>query len=55
MFGFGFDNGDSIYQTRGDQRRRRSDFSDYLLDVKIDSLRHFLAGQRAGRVSADAG
>jgi hypothetical protein len=55
MFGFGFDDEKAIFETRGDRRGRRLDFSPHLLDVKVDSLRDFLAGRRAARISADAG
>ncbi len=55
MFGFGFNDETAIFQTRGDQRGRRLDFSDYLLDVKIRSLQQFLAGRRAGPISGGAG
>lgn len=52
MFGFGFDDASAIFQTRGDERRQRRDFSDNLLENKIGALKHFLAGRRAGRISA---
>ncbi len=42
MFGFGFDNKKAIFQTRGDQRRRTKDYSDFLLENRIDLIaRHF--------------
>lgn len=54
MFGFGFTEANEIFQTRGDQHRRRRDFSQHLLDRQVPVLRRFLAGRRAGRISAAA-
>ena len=50
MFGFGFDNEEKINKTRGDCRGRQRDFSHHLLDRKIEPLRRFLSGRRAGRI-----
>lgn len=39
MFGFGFDGPTKVFLTRGDQRRRLTDYSDHLLDARIGLLR----------------
>jgi hypothetical protein len=46
MFGFGFNDEAAIFQTRGSQRGERRNFSDHLLDSKIESLRRLLARRR---------
>jgi len=42
MFGFGFDNDQQIIQTRGDQKRRFKDYTDHLLENRIDIIENFL-------------
>jgi len=42
MFGFGFDNKDDIFQTRGDKNREFKNYSDYLLKNRIDSISNLL-------------
>ncbi len=42
MFGFGFDDPEVVYQTRGDRHRRFLDFSDHLLERRVTTLRRFL-------------
>lgn len=44
MFGFGFDQANAVYQTRGDANRRLTDFSDHLLERRIPMLRAALEG-----------
>jgi hypothetical protein len=44
MFGFGFDEPTAVYQTRGDQHRRRTNFSEYLLECRIGMLHKALEG-----------
>jgi hypothetical protein len=48
MFGFGFDRPEEVFQTRGDQVRRLTDFSDRLLDRRIGMLREALDGLSVG-------
>ena len=43
MFGFGFDDPNAIFQTRGDEHRRFRDFSRSLLPHKTPELRAFLS------------
>lgn len=42
MFGFGFDDPGTTYQTRGDRLRRFLDFSDHILERRTSHLRRFL-------------
>ena len=42
MFGFGFDDPASVFLTRGDQKRSMKDFSDHLLDSRINLVRSLL-------------
>lgn len=42
MFGFGFDNPDESFQTRGDSKRRHRSFSNHLLPKQLSVLRRFL-------------
>jgi hypothetical protein len=42
MFGFGFDSPKQIFQTRGDKKRRFRNFSDYLLEQRIDDIKKYL-------------
>jgi len=42
MFGFGFNDPHAVFQTRGDQNRRFADFSDYLIERRLDLLRNAL-------------
>lgn len=44
MFGFGFDESDAVFQTRGDSTRRLTDFSDHLLERRVHLLRAALDG-----------
>lgn len=44
MFGFGFDEPDAVFQTRGDATRRLTDFSNYLLERRAHLLRAALDG-----------
>lgn len=44
MFGFGFDSDAKIIQTRGDQKRQMKDFSEYLLQKRVDLVTKHLAG-----------
>ena len=39
MFGFGFDSISKIILTRGDQHRNNPDYTDYLLEKRIDELK----------------
>jgi hypothetical protein len=41
MFGFGFNEASSVYQVRGDQRRRFTDYSKHLLKQRASVLRKF--------------
>ena len=45
MFGFGFDRPDQAFQTRGDPKRRFSEFSRHLLSRRLGMLRRFLSAQ----------
>lgn len=45
MFGFGFDDPNAMYQTRGDPHRRFLEFSDHLLERRVGALRRFLDDQ----------
>jgi len=45
MFGFGFDEPGAVYQTRGGQHRRFLEFSEYLLERRVEALKGFLDGQ----------
>lgn len=42
MFGFGFDDPKTVYQTRGDRLRRFLEFSDHILERRGGDLRQFL-------------
>jgi hypothetical protein len=42
MFGFGFDDPAAVFQCRGDQDRMQRDFSDHLLDRRVEMLREAL-------------
>ena len=42
MFGFGFDSPNQIFQTRGDKDRKYKDYSDFLLDNRIDEIKKYL-------------
>lgn len=42
MFGFGFNKPDAVFQTRGDQYRMLTNFSNYLLHNRLDLLRNAL-------------
>lgn len=43
-FGFGFDSGDAIFQTRGDQARAKQDFTRSLLRHRVTDIRAHLSG-----------
>lgn len=43
MFGFGFNDPHAVFQTRGDHRRRLTDFSDHLLENRLHLLTDALA------------
>lgn len=43
MFGFGFNNPQESYQTRGDRRRRYLSFAGHLLRQRLPMLKRFLA------------
>jgi hypothetical protein len=45
MFGFGFNDPERVSQTRGDARRRFSDFSDHLLPSRVGQLKQFVSAQ----------
>jgi hypothetical protein len=51
MFGFGFDNPRHIFQTRGDQYRRKREYSDHLLKERVSDLRRFLTSSRETRLT----
>ncbi len=42
MFGFGFDSPKQVFQTRGDKNRKFKDYSEYLLDNRIDEIKKYL-------------
>ena len=46
MFGFGFDTPKNIQQTRGDQQRRYLEFTQHLLEHRVEMLKSFLRGSR---------
>jgi hypothetical protein len=46
MFGFGFDDLSNVVQTRGDKDRRMKDYSDHLMDKRINMIRAHLEGPR---------
>jgi hypothetical protein len=54
MFGFGFNDARQIFQTRGDQFRRRLDYSSYLLDRRISDVQQFLAAPPKTRLTLPA-
>jgi hypothetical protein len=43
MFGFGFNNSEESFQTRGDMRRRYRSFAHHLLQARLGMLREFLS------------
>jgi hypothetical protein len=45
MFGFGFDDPDHAFQTRGDSARTFRNFSEYILRRRISVLASFLSGR----------
>lgn len=51
MFGFGFNDPNRIYQTRGDQYRRKKEFSAYLLQNRISDVQRFLTTSRETRLT----
>lgn len=46
MFGFGFDDGSAVFQTRGDQHRRYRDYSTHLLKRKVSEIKAFPGARR---------
>ena len=45
MFGFGFDEADEVFQTRGYRGRKQRDFSRHLLSRRVGSIRRALGGR----------
>jgi hypothetical protein len=45
MFGFGFDEPNAIFQTRGDQHARFREFSSHLLATRAQEIQRFLSAQ----------
>ena len=45
MFGFGFNDGRKIVQTRGDQNREFRDYTDHLLEKSVEKIRGKLNNQ----------
>ena len=42
MFGFGFDDPNAVYLTRGDQDRQYKDYADHVLEKRIDLIKQSL-------------